>query len=565
MVDYFLNLGAAADEPDSCGMTPIMLAAGNGMLHVVRRLLSLRVDIHRRDFLGRTPLFWAAAGGFPRVAQELITAGSDPLVRATMGLSARDISRHSPRLSRVLSMGGAKRMGTPTAAPEMSASLRSFVRAAAGELAAENSSASLDTLHEMVYPMQRSLLVWALLTLGQHREANLILAEWHMGPRPYQTCRVCDDLLGNVWYLCAECVGVQLCTSCYDSLCAGTVKSQDNASRWKDLELARIRSLLVHQALWPNSRLDGPGLGRLLQWISFSRKWVDSMTHCFQGLSDFWVDMNMSSAFEETQLVSLMKNIHDERDTNSGDYDLTFRRLSHFTRDLHATYTPGGPLPEAREFPCHGKAHHYIKASSKGEFPECDQQLFMSDNRLRPDFYTRLEAMMSDYGAPGAEPTNEDEHVGPEMRSETDEVLAEGHDRETDSPNFESKARIPVSPGPDDSPLDEVEQTWVFLRALETWETPLPPPNLLNSSLSTTSIETARILEMRSAHWAVIMAMAAGSENKEKTIADWMAEKGYHVVETEGAKDESSRDITRQVKALMGMGEVSEVDPITTV
>jgi len=305
MVDYFLSLGAAADEPDSCGMTPIMLAAGNGMLHVVRRLLSLRADIHPRDFLGRTLLFWAAAGGFPRVAQELITAGSGPLVKATMGLSARDISRHSPRLSRVLSMGGAKRMGAPMATHEVNASLRSFVRAAAGELAAENSSTSLDTLHEMLYPMQRSLLVWALLTLGQHREANLILAEWHMGPRPYQTCRVCDGRPGNVWYVCAECVGVQLCTPCYDSLCAGTVKSHDNASRWKDLELARIRSLLVHQALWPNSRLDTRGLGRLLQRVSFSRRWVYSMTHCFQGLSDFWVDKDMPSAFEATELVRL--------------------------------------------------------------------------------------------------------------------------------------------------------------------------------------------------------------------------------------------------------------------
>jgi len=247
-----------------------------------------------------------------------------------------------------------------------------------------------------------------------------------------------------------------------------------------------------------------------------------------------------------------MKNIHDERDTNSGDYDLSFRRWSDLTHDLRATYTPGGPLPEAREFPCHGKAHQYIKASPKGEFPDCDQQLFMSDNRLRPDFYTRLEAMMSDCSAPNAEPTREGEHVGPEMCSEAGEVVAEGHSRETDSPDVEFEARVPAVPGPNDSPLDEVEQIWVFLRALETWENPLPPPNLMNSSFAATSIGTARMLEMRSAQWAVIMAMAAGSENKEKTIADWMAEKGYHVVEAEGAKDESSRDITRQVKALMG-------------
>lgn len=60
------------------GNTPLMLAAYNGHVEIVRYLLDERARIDARNAQGRTPLIFASTGSFPETVRLLLERGADP-------------------------------------------------------------------------------------------------------------------------------------------------------------------------------------------------------------------------------------------------------------------------------------------------------------------------------------------------------------------------------------------------------------------------------------------------------------------------------------------------------
>ena len=73
--------GAAVDEADNGGRTPLSYAAADGRVDIVTWLLEQGAAADRRDVQQRTPLFQAALGGHPEVIAVLVTRGADPNAR----------------------------------------------------------------------------------------------------------------------------------------------------------------------------------------------------------------------------------------------------------------------------------------------------------------------------------------------------------------------------------------------------------------------------------------------------------------------------------------------------
>ena len=69
---------ARMDPVDTAGMTPLMLAVGNGHTETLAHLLSLGADPHLQDHQGRTPLHFAAGAGHHKAAGLLLEAGAAP-------------------------------------------------------------------------------------------------------------------------------------------------------------------------------------------------------------------------------------------------------------------------------------------------------------------------------------------------------------------------------------------------------------------------------------------------------------------------------------------------------
>lgn len=69
---------ADADIPDFQGWTPLMIAAGNGYVHILHRLLATEmVNVNRRNQHGTTALFNATNRGWPNAVQVLLDASAD--------------------------------------------------------------------------------------------------------------------------------------------------------------------------------------------------------------------------------------------------------------------------------------------------------------------------------------------------------------------------------------------------------------------------------------------------------------------------------------------------------
>ena len=77
-VNVLLKNGAQFEEPNSAGFSPLHIAAQEGHLSVVKRLVGgagAKVDVLNRD--RDTPLYWAAYNGHTEVVQYLVRAGND--------------------------------------------------------------------------------------------------------------------------------------------------------------------------------------------------------------------------------------------------------------------------------------------------------------------------------------------------------------------------------------------------------------------------------------------------------------------------------------------------------
>ncbi|KAJ4117548.1 hypothetical protein NW768_010911 [Fusarium equiseti] len=76
IVDYLLKEGAAPDERDNFGRTPLCYAALEGSLEVTRRLLEVdRVNPDVLDDDGKSPFYWAVYRGHSAVAKILSDTG----------------------------------------------------------------------------------------------------------------------------------------------------------------------------------------------------------------------------------------------------------------------------------------------------------------------------------------------------------------------------------------------------------------------------------------------------------------------------------------------------------
>lgn len=91
--------GSALDATDDEGRTPLHLAAGNGRFGAVAALLDAGSDLSVRDLEGRTPLHLAARNGHPDVVEQLLAAGGSA--------HSVDFEGRSP-LQSVASTGGAR-------------------------------------------------------------------------------------------------------------------------------------------------------------------------------------------------------------------------------------------------------------------------------------------------------------------------------------------------------------------------------------------------------------------------------------------------------------------------
>lgn len=81
MAEYLHDKGAAIDEPDAVGRTPLHEAAGAGEAAIARWLLKEGAKVDRKDMQGRTPLHNAIMGGSREITVMFLDAGADPNVR----------------------------------------------------------------------------------------------------------------------------------------------------------------------------------------------------------------------------------------------------------------------------------------------------------------------------------------------------------------------------------------------------------------------------------------------------------------------------------------------------
>lgn len=87
-----LDQGAAIDQPDHRGYSPLMLATYTGNAEAFDFLLARRADPNSRDRSGNTVLMGAAFKGHLEMFRKLLAAGADPALRNEAGLGAREFA-----------------------------------------------------------------------------------------------------------------------------------------------------------------------------------------------------------------------------------------------------------------------------------------------------------------------------------------------------------------------------------------------------------------------------------------------------------------------------------------
>lgn len=76
------------------GMTPFMLAAADGNVEAVRKILAAGEDVNTRDNRGGTALMFATLNHHTDLVRLLLDAGANPRLSTHKGLTALDIARN---------------------------------------------------------------------------------------------------------------------------------------------------------------------------------------------------------------------------------------------------------------------------------------------------------------------------------------------------------------------------------------------------------------------------------------------------------------------------------------
>lgn len=98
LVRKLIALDADVNKP---GWAPLHYAATHGHLDVMRLLLEHHAYIDAESPNGSTPLMMAAGYGTPEAVQLLLDAGADPLLKNQLGLTAIDFAHRSERAESV--------------------------------------------------------------------------------------------------------------------------------------------------------------------------------------------------------------------------------------------------------------------------------------------------------------------------------------------------------------------------------------------------------------------------------------------------------------------------------
>jgi ankyrin repeat protein len=93
IIKRLIDKGADPTEPDSEGMTPLDVAAGEGHKNIVKYLLKYGVDVNQESD-GGTALHKACAYGEFEIARLLIDAGADLKKKDDEGRTVRYYAKH---------------------------------------------------------------------------------------------------------------------------------------------------------------------------------------------------------------------------------------------------------------------------------------------------------------------------------------------------------------------------------------------------------------------------------------------------------------------------------------
>eukprot|EP01045_Picozoa_sp_COSAG04_P023104 COSAG04_NODE_2698_length_3716_cov_4.770904_1_plen_931_part_10 len=108
-VRLLLHRGANPNLADSDGTTPLMIAAGNDFLPMLRLLLEAKAEVNAvHPLAGHTAFHAASLGNYPDCAEALVRAGCDTSLRTVHGQAGRDIAQaqgHTAVLERLDALG----------------------------------------------------------------------------------------------------------------------------------------------------------------------------------------------------------------------------------------------------------------------------------------------------------------------------------------------------------------------------------------------------------------------------------------------------------------------------